>query len=208
MVGTGGAGAGGLCRRTWTGERMRRVALWAKDTGEEGVKIGGKFWDMNKASPGDFMEMVRGTPRSLCLCVPSLRNDLPRLGLCACPIDRRSWNGFTTLEATQGLKSISHRCHPILVAFVWEVAEETIDLPLVCLHDGSMLPSHAGCLLTKAHCAGGLWGEEDSAADIRHHALAPGAPPPRQRPQRPQGCRRRGDALAPYDMERVYADVI
>ena len=31
------------------------------------------------------------------------------------------------------LKSISHRCHPILVAFVWELTEETIDLPLGCL---------------------------------------------------------------------------
>ena len=28
------------------------------------------------------------------------------------------------------LKSISHRCHPILVASVWELTEETIDLPL------------------------------------------------------------------------------
>jgi len=28
------------------------------------------------------------------------------------------------------LKSISHRCHPILVAFVWELTEETIHLPL------------------------------------------------------------------------------
>jgi len=32
------------------------------------------------------------------------------------------------------LKSISLRCHPILVAFVW--AEETIDLPLGCLQGG------------------------------------------------------------------------
>ena len=31
------------------------------------------------------------------------------------------------------LKSISRRCHPILVAFVWELTEETIDLPLGCL---------------------------------------------------------------------------
>ena len=27
-------------------------------------------------------------------------------------------------------KSISHRCHPILVAFVWELTKETINLPL------------------------------------------------------------------------------
>jgi len=34
------------------------------------------------------------------------------------------------------LKSISHRCHPILVAFVWELTKETIDLPLACLLGG------------------------------------------------------------------------
>ena len=34
------------------------------------------------------------------------------------------------------LKSFSHRCHPILVAFVWELTKETIDLPLGCLQGG------------------------------------------------------------------------
>ena len=34
------------------------------------------------------------------------------------------------------LKSISHICHPILVAFVWELTNETIDLPLGCLQGG------------------------------------------------------------------------
>ena len=31
------------------------------------------------------------------------------------------------------LKSISHRCLPILVAFVWELTQETMDLHLGCL---------------------------------------------------------------------------
>ena len=35
------------------------------------------------------------------------------------------------------LKSICHRCHPILVAFVWELTKETIDLPLGCLQGGA-----------------------------------------------------------------------
>ena len=35
------------------------------------------------------------------------------------------------------LKSISHRCHPILVVFVWELTKETIYLPLACLQGGS-----------------------------------------------------------------------
>ena len=30
------------------------------------------------------------------------------------------------------LKSISHRCHPMRVAFVWDVTKETIHLPLGC----------------------------------------------------------------------------
>ena len=34
------------------------------------------------------------------------------------------------------LKSISHRCHPILVAFVWELTKETIHLPLGCVQGG------------------------------------------------------------------------
>ena len=37
----------------------------------------------------------------------------------------------------ENLKSISHRCHPILVAFVWESTKETIHLPLGCLQGGS-----------------------------------------------------------------------
>ena len=34
------------------------------------------------------------------------------------------------------LKSISHRCNPILVAFLWELTKETIDVPLGCLQGG------------------------------------------------------------------------
>jgi len=34
------------------------------------------------------------------------------------------------------LKSISHRCHPILVAFASELTQETIHLPLGCLQGG------------------------------------------------------------------------
>jgi len=35
------------------------------------------------------------------------------------------------------LKSISHRCRPILVAFVWQLTKETINLPLGCTQGGS-----------------------------------------------------------------------
>ena len=43
-----------------------------------------------------------------------------------------------TLETTQGQISsqISHRCYLILVAFVWELTQETIYLPLGCLQGG------------------------------------------------------------------------
>ena len=36
------------------------------------------------------------------------------------------------------LESISHICHPILVAFAWELTEETFKLPLGCLQGGSL----------------------------------------------------------------------
>ena len=44
------------------------------------------------------------------------------------------------LEATQGQISSQSTtdCHPILVAFVWELTEETIDLPLACLQGGEL----------------------------------------------------------------------
>ena len=53
------------------------------------------------------------------------------------------------------LKSISHRCHPILVAFVWELTKETTHLPLGCLQSGPAYPGQcrAGLLqLTRPIC--------------------------------------------------------
>jgi len=38
------------------------------------------------------------------------------------------------------LKSTPHRCHLILVACVWELTKENIDLPLGCLQGGGLLP--------------------------------------------------------------------
>jgi len=43
------------------------------------------------------------------------------------------------------LKSISHRCHPILVAFVWELTKEAIHLPLGCLQAGVRRSSWRSC---------------------------------------------------------------
>ena len=39
------------------------------------------------------------------------------------------------------LGSISHRCHPILVAFLWEMTKETINLPLGRLQGGRLGPA-------------------------------------------------------------------
>ena len=41
-----------------------------------------------------------------------------------------------TLDVTQGHQSISYKSHPILLAFVRELTEETINLPLGCLQGG------------------------------------------------------------------------
>ena len=43
------------------------------------------------------------------------------------------------------LKSISHRCHPILVAFIWELTKENLDLPLGRLHGTDSLNNDAAC---------------------------------------------------------------
>ena len=45
----------------------------------------------------------------------------------------------------ENLKSISHRCHPILVAFVWELSKETIHLPLGCLQGGAQAAHRLAC---------------------------------------------------------------
>ena len=44
--------------------------------------------------------------------------------------------GSPNAELRANIRSISHRCHPILVAFVWQLTKETIDLPLGCLQGG------------------------------------------------------------------------
>ena len=56
-------------------------------------------------------------------------SDLPRGCVC---------KGLLQSAANPGAnrKSISHRYHPILVAFVWELTKETIHLPLGCLQGG------------------------------------------------------------------------
>ena len=63
------------------------------------------------------------------------------------------------------LESNSHRCHPILVAFVWELTKETIELPMGCLQGGNLL---------------GLF--EDVARDARNEARHQ---PPRRLPDLP-----------------------
>jgi len=52
------------------------------------------------------------------------------------------------------LKSISHRCHLILVAFVWELTIETIYLPMVCIQSGLAAQS-SGVKWLPATCARG-----------------------------------------------------
>ena len=52
--------------------------------------------------------------------------------LCSTPVTSNHPGG----NPWKNRKSISHRCHPILVAFVWELTQETINLPLDCLQGG------------------------------------------------------------------------
>ena len=59
---------------------------------------------------------------------------------CSCPVgysqprlDSKDSGCHSGGKPGANFESISHRCHPILVAFVWELTKETINLPLGCL---------------------------------------------------------------------------
>jgi len=43
-------------------------------------------------------------------------------------------------ETGANFKSVSHRCHPILVAFVWNLTKEIVNLPQGCLQGGLRSP--------------------------------------------------------------------
>ena len=68
------------------------------------------------------------------------------------------------VDLRANIKSISHRCHPILVAFVWELAKETINFPLGCLQGGCKMEisfetfSDRNGPPQEASGARGLWG--------------------------------------------------
>jgi len=49
------------------------------------------------------------------------------------PVPATATCGLPGGNPGENIKSISHIFQPILVAFVWELAKETIDLPLGCL---------------------------------------------------------------------------
>ena len=48
------------------------------------------------------------------------------------------------VELRANLKSMSHRCHLFEVAFLWELTQETIHLPLGCLQGGAADPMVSG----------------------------------------------------------------
>ena len=72
-----------------------------------------------------------------------------------------TWHSHPGVELRANLKSISHRCHLFEVAFIWELTQETIDLPLGCLQGGgteggsdkerNALPWRAGAALRTVH---------------------------------------------------------
>ena len=54
----------------------------------------------------------------------------------ASAVPRQTCAHHPEVELRANLKSISHRCHLFVVAFVWELTKETIHLPLGCLEGG------------------------------------------------------------------------
>jgi len=82
-------------------------------------------------------------------------------------------NGHPGGNPGANLKSISHRCHPILVAFVWELTKETIYLPLGCLR-GGLRGAGAGKLVCRG--AGGRETWRSITTAWRHSPSSPGPP--------------------------------
>ena len=76
--------------------------------------------------------------------------------VCAGRIRRSSLNGSEYHPGGNpcaNLKSIFHRC-PILVAFVWELTKETIDLPLGCLQGGRFSQRASFSRADREECSG------------------------------------------------------
>ena len=103
------------------------------------------------------------------------------------------------------LKSISHRCRPIMVAFVWELTKETIVVPLGCLQGGrgGALSAPRGAraqpraaLLPRRHP-----GDNIRANGVRFWGVRPGMPPDSGGSLR--GCPRLGGAICPNVVSRV-----
>ena len=93
----------------------------------------------NTDSSGPKEVLLGGLGPVLAACVAQLERHqlLPVLAACVELAFANVARMATRLESGgnpgANLKSISHRCYPILVAFVRELAKETIDLPLGCL---------------------------------------------------------------------------
>ena len=51
-------------------------------------------------------------------------------------LDRSVWLPLPPWRQPRGKSQVSHSCHPILVAFAWELTKETINIPLGCLKSG------------------------------------------------------------------------
>jgi len=49
------------------------------------------------------------------------------------------------------LKSISHKCYLVKVAFVWELTKETIGLPLGCIQGGLDAWNESHTLILNPH---------------------------------------------------------
>jgi len=62
------------------------------------------------------------------------------------------------VELRANLEAISHKCHLFEVAFVWELTQGTIHLPLSCLQGGVAAAGRGSCLLLGC-CWGGSYTE-------------------------------------------------
>jgi len=105
-------------------------------------------------------ERPYGRAAGICPIIPRRLRDLGwrKYGLACHPyiygalFQRRTYSGLWIRPGGNpgtNLSSISYRYHLILVAFVWELNKETINLPLGCLQGGMPLPCRSAATAFK-----------------------------------------------------------
>ena len=127
LVGGSGSGGGGSV----AGGELRYSPYGGPCEGWRGLRAlrGGIDWMKSESESAVEPESPRG--------LAGVFGSAPPPSISLCMSCSAFWLGRPGGNPGANHKSISHRCHPILVAFVWVLTKETIHLSLGCLQGGS-----------------------------------------------------------------------